>query len=103
MPERGFLLSAVQAVGLGSALTGLGYSRGMVWWQIAENSASGQILARPHPDFGWFPVSTFQGGPGESGSAQLTGVYAFLNASATWISAGSNLTGTLTVFGEMSH
>lgn len=106
IPERGFLLNTglVSGYGVGPVngedliISGYGSWQGMVHWNRAgDGSASATLFGSPHPDMGWFPISSMA--ITGQGSAILSANYGHLRASIFWVAANP----TAFMFGQWAR
>ena len=96
-----FLVSARITTGTGATLTALanggGYGAGYYQINCTGNSASGGFYVS-HDGVGWnLLTATAMASGANTALGQWSGYYPYITWVTTWISAGSNLTGTLWV------
>ncbi len=94
----GFLVSARSTTGTGNVLTALqnggGYGAGFWTLNCTGNSASGQFMVS-RDGVGWLALTaTAMASGAATATGQWSGYFPYITFVNTWISAGSNLTGT---------
>lgn len=97
----GFLVSARITTGTGNTMTALhnggGYGAGWYNLMCTGNSASGAFFVS-HDGVGWLSLTaTAMASGSNTGTGQWSGYFPYITWVTTWISVGSNLTGTVWV------